>query len=89
MLKDYMLELEELREFLSWFLRKDLLEELVALQELLNSSFVHRYKEIVDGTIQGVDCGYAHSAKELFMKLHEKPISDKIKYIYENFLKGK
>jgi hypothetical protein len=85
--KDYLLELEELREFLAWFLRKDLLEELVALQELLNSSYIRRYKDLCEGSIHGTDCGYAMNAKELFLKLQEKPITAKIKYIYENFLK--
>lgn len=84
--KDYMLELEELRQFLAWYLRKELLQELVELQELLNSSYVNRYQELCENSQHGTDCGYAIKAKELFMKLQERPITKKIKFIYENFL---
>lgn len=84
--KDYLLELEELRDWLSWFLRKELLQELVALQELLNSSYVSRYKDFCESTKEGNTCGRAAQAKELFLKLKEKPISSKIKFIYENFI---
>ncbi len=86
MSQDYLLELNELREFLAWFLRKDLLEELVALQEMLNSSFVRKYKELCENSEFKGDCGVAKQAKELFLKMQEKPITNKIKHIYEDYI---
>jgi len=86
--KDYMVELEELRLFLSWFLKKDLLEELVSLQELLNHSVINRYKDICDNSEHKGNCGFAAKAKELFEKIQERPITEKIEYIYKNFVRG-
>ena len=87
--KDYLIELEELREFLTWLLRKDLLEQLVALQELLNRSYVHKYKGLAENSEHGTNCGYAVKAKELFLKLQEKPIAEKIKHIYTTYIEEK
>jgi hypothetical protein len=87
--KDYLLELEELREILGWLLRKDFLEELVTLRELLNRSYVNRYKELMEQSEHGSNCGYAAKAKDMFMKFKERDIAAKIKSLYETYIKSR
>lgn len=85
--KDYLEELGELRDMLKWLLRKDFLEELVQLSEEIDKSYVGSYNRIKENSRWGKDCGYAAKAKELFMQFNEKSISEKIKHIYEAFIK--
>ena len=86
MREDYLFELEELRETLGWLLRKDFLEELVALKELLNRSYTSRYKDLCEASEHGTDCGIAQQAKNLFLKFQEKGISEKIAHIYKLYI---
>jgi hypothetical protein len=89
MVKDYLEELYELREMLRWLLKKELLNELVMLAELIDRSYVDSYNRIQENSEHGKNCGYAVKAKDLFLRLQERPISDKIKYIYETFIQEK
>jgi len=84
--KDYLQELQELRDSLKVLLKREFLEELVALAEMIDKSYVDSYCRIVENSEFGKNCGYAAKAKDLFMKLSERPVSAKIKYIYETFL---
>ena len=84
----YIEELEYLRKILEWLLRKDLLQDLVDLKELLDKSYVHKYTELVEKIEQGEDCGFAKKAQDLFYTFQEKNISDKIKQIYESYIRG-
>jgi hypothetical protein len=87
--KDYLEELFELREMLRWLLKKDLLKEMVALAEQIDNSYVDSYNRIKGNSEHGTNCGYAVKAKDLFIRLQEKPIAEKIKYIYETFIEEK
>jgi hypothetical protein len=84
--KDYLEELYELREVLRWLLNKELLNELVEVAELIDKSYVDSYNRIKENSEHGTNCGYAVKAKDLFIRLQERPISNKIKYIYETFI---
>jgi len=84
--KDYLQELQELRNALKILLKREFLEELVALAEMIDKSYVDSYCGIVENSRFGKNCGYAAKAKDLFMRLSEAPISAKIKHIYETFL---
>jgi len=84
--KDYIEELNELREQLRWLLKKETLVELVDLAEKIDNGFVDNYCRIKEQSEHGSNCGYAVKAKELFLKLAEQGISSKIKYIYETFI---
>lgn len=88
-MKDYLIDLYELRQELKWLLRKDFLEELIALAELIDRSYVDAYQRISDNGEKGTNCGYAVKAKELFMKLSEHNISTKITDIYKNYIEEK
>ena len=87
MADDYLEHLYELREMLRWLLKKELLSELIALAELIDRSYVDSYNRIKENSDHGKNCGYAVKAKDLFLRLQEKPVSEKIKYIYETFIK--
>lgn len=89
MAQDYLEELHELRGMLRWLLKKEFLSELVALAELIDRSYVDSYNRIKDNSDHGTNCGYAVKAKDLFLRLQEKPISEKIKYIYKTFIEEK
>jgi len=84
---NYLTELGELQDMLKWLLKKDLLQELVELQELLNKSFVTKYNNLTSS--RGNDCAWASRAKELFLQLQEKEISTKIKDLYFNYIERK
>ena len=84
---DYLQELNELRKELKFVLRREYIEELIALQELLNHSYVERYCDIAEQSEYGTNCGYAAKCKDLFIKMKEHDISEKIKSIYETFIK--
>lgn len=83
---DYLDDLKELRESLRWLLNKKTLEELIALAELIDKSYVDSYCRIKENSEYGKECGYALKAKDLFMKFQEKGISDKIKKIYKEWI---
>ena len=87
--KDYMEELFDLREELRWLLNKQLLEELVALAELIDRSYVDSYNRIKENSEHGKSCGYAIKAKDLFIRLQEKGISRKITDIYNTYIKSR
>ena len=87
--KDYLEELFELREMLRWLLKKELLTEFVALAELIDRSYVDSYNRIKENSEHGTNCGYAVKAKDLFIRLQEKPIAEKIKHIYKTFVEEK
>jgi len=87
--KNYLEELYDLREMLRFVLRKDFLTELVALSELIDKSYVDSYNRIKENSEHGENCGYAAKAKELYLKLQDKPIAEKIKYIYKTFIEEK
>ena len=82
-------ELFELREMLRWLLKKELLSELVTLAEQIDKSYVDSYNRIKETSEHGANCGYAAKAKDLFLRLQEAPISEKIKYIYQTFIEEK
>lgn len=86
---DYIEELGQLREWLRFYLRKEFLEELVAVADLIDKSYVDSYIGIKERSEHGKNCGYAVKAKELFMALGEKPLSAKITHIYKTFLEEK
>lgn len=86
MADDYLEHLYDLREALRWLLNKELLNELVAMAELIDKSYVDSYNRIKENSEHGENCGYAMKAKDLFIRLQERPISNKIKYIYETFI---
>ncbi|RLF67877.1 MAG: hypothetical protein DRN26_01080 [Thermoplasmata archaeon] len=86
---DYLQELQDLRDLLRWLLRKEFLQELVALAELIDRSYVDSYCRISSNSSHGTNCGYAVKAKELFLKLQEKDISKKIEDIYHTFIEKK
>ena len=88
-MKDYIQELNELRDLLKILLNKEYLQQLVELSELIDKSYVSSYCRIVENSEHGVNCGYAGKAKKLFLQLGEKDISNKIEYIYNTFLKKK
>ena len=87
--KDYLEKLFELREMLRWLLRKDFLKEMVAVAELIDKSYVDSYNRIKENSEHGTNCGYAVKAKDLFLRLQEKPIAEKIEYIYKTFIEEK
>jgi hypothetical protein len=87
--KDYLEHLYELREMLRVLLRKDFLNELVTLAEFIDKSYVDSYNRILQSSTQGKNCGYAAKAKELYVKLQDAPIAEKIKYIYKTFIEEK
>ena len=84
---DYLQELNELRQMLKVVLNKDFLVECVELAELIDKSYVESYSRIVENSEHGTNCGYAAKAKELFLRLSEAQVSEKIAYIFETFLK--
>jgi hypothetical protein len=88
-MKDYLEELFELREELRKLLNKEYLSELIALAELIDRSYVESYNRIKENSEHGKDCGYARKSKELFLRLQEKPIAEKIKFIYKTFIEEK
>ena len=71
--------LSELQSNLEWLLRKDLLEELVNLLELLQKSYIHIYEERLE--TRSEDCALVLKAKELFEKLQKDNIISKINTI--------
>jgi len=73
---DEILGLVELQENLEWLLRKDLLEELVNLLELLQKSYINIYKHRLE--VRGKDCDYVNKSKELFNKLQKGEIITKV-----------
>ena len=83
---DYLLELNELRDMLKFLLNKELLQELVSLAEQIDHSYVDSYKRISDNSEHGTNCGYAAKAKDLFVKLQERPISEKIAHIFKTYI---
>jgi hypothetical protein len=85
--KDYMQELEELRQMLKDHL--PMIKAMAELLDLLNKSYVHRYVEIIETSQWGKDCGYAGKAKQLFLAMQEPKISEKIEEIYHTFLQEK
>jgi len=89
MAKDYLEELFEVREILRSLLKKEFLSELVTLAELIDRSYVDSYNRISENSEHGKNCGYAAKAKDLFLRLQEAPISEKIKYIYKTFIEEK
>lgn len=84
--KDYIEELQELRENLRWLLNKKLLQELVDLAEQIDNGYVDSYCRIKEQSEHGGNCDYAVKAKELFLKLADKQISSKIEHIYKTFI---
>ena len=86
-MKDYMEELAELRGMLKFILNKELLTELVDLAEKIDNSYVQRYVELKEQSTEGSNCGHAAKAKDLFLKLQERPIAEKIESIYNTFIK--
>lgn len=80
-MQDKILELSELQEKLEWLLRKDLLEELVNLLDLLQKSSLGTYKHRL--STRGEDCEYTIKAKELFNKLNKKDIFNKINEVID------
>jgi hypothetical protein len=87
--KDYLEELFSLREELRWLLNKQLLEELVALAELIDRSYVDAYNRIKDNSENGKNCGYVVKSKDLFLRLQERGISKKIEFIFNTFIKSR
>ena len=86
MANNYLDELYELRQMLKFYLRKDFLEELVELADMIDHGFVINYHDIKERSKYGENCGFAAKAKDLFLKLKEKDISEKIEYIYKTFI---
>ncbi len=84
--QNYLEQLYELREALRWLLNKELLNELVAMAELIDKSYVDSYNRIKENSEHGENCGYAMKAKDLFIRLQERPISQKIEQIYKTFI---
>ena len=80
-------ELLELQTMLKWLLNKDLLTELVELQELLNGSLLGKYEDLLSR--RGNDCAYTAKSKELFLLLQEKQIANKIEQIYKTYIEKK
>lgn len=87
--KDYLEELQELRESLKQILNKDYLQGLIALAELIDRSYVDSYCKIKENSEYGSQCGYAIKARDLFVRLQEKAISKQIEYLYKNFIEEK
>jgi len=86
---DLLEELYSLRKMLKVLLRKEFLTELINLAQLIDNSYIQRYNEICEQSRLGRNCGYASKAKDLYLKLQALPIEDKLKEIYEVFLKDK
>jgi hypothetical protein len=80
-------ELHELREYLRFLLNKPMLEELINLADLIDKSYVDSYMRIKENSEYGKDCGYARKALDLYDRLQSKSIGNKIKFIYETYIK--
>lgn len=83
---NYLEELYELRNSMRLMLNKDFLQALVELARLIDKSQVENHHHISDVSSKGFDCVYARQAQDVFMKLSEAAISDKIEYIYKTFI---
>lgn len=83
---EYLEELYQLRSHLKFLLRKEYLEELVELAQLIDRSYVDNYHAIKEQSEHGKDCGYAIKAKELYLAFHERDVGAKIKKIYIDFI---
>jgi hypothetical protein len=86
-IENYMAELDQLRLFLKDLLKKEYLEELLGLYEQLERAYLAKWSEMVDKSEHGRKCNYAIQAMTLFKSMKEKDVSDKIKQIYEKYLK--
>ena len=88
-IKGYMEELHELRSMLKVVLNKEFLSQLVELAQKIDDSYVSTYCRISESSQHGKNCGYAVKAKDLFVRLQEAPIREKITYIYKTFIEEK
>ena len=87
--KDYLDELYELREVLRFLLNAEMLNELVELAELIDKSYVDSYHRLKETSTYGKDCRYVAKAKDLFLKLQDNDIADKITKIYRTYIEEK
>lgn len=88
--KNYIQELDELRIILMDLLSKEKeLKEFLELLKLLKMSKVEQYSWFAKHSTYGENCRYTQIAREIFEKLEEKQITEKISEIYNKYIAKK
>jgi hypothetical protein len=87
--RDVLLEMNHLRKILDNFMRPDVLDKIVELQEELgdNNSLLERYDWFLQNSEFKEDCAYAKMSKNLFLVEHGDNMINLIKWLYNNFAK--